>query len=77
LAGEKLVALEAKLRDLQSSRRELLAAITEWDQLLAKTPKGKPARLLESFAASHSKGRAPSCRLTVLARGNQKQEKQK
>jgi DNA-binding transcriptional MerR regulator len=76
LAGEKLVALEVRIRDLQSWRRELQSVIAEWDHLLAKTPSNKPARLLEAFAATHPKGHAPTSRLSPLARVNRKQEKQ-
>ncbi len=49
LAAEKLSLLEAKLRDLQSWRRELHSTLTAWDRLLAKTPRGKQARLLETM----------------------------
>jgi MerR family transcriptional regulator, copper efflux regulator len=75
LAGEKLVALEAAIRELRSSRQELLAAILEWDRLLAKTPKGKPARLLESHAARQLKKRTWRSRVKGVARGTQKKEK--
>jgi hypothetical protein len=51
LAAEKLTALEALLRDLQSWRRELKTALAEWDRLLRKTPRGQRAGLLEAFGA--------------------------
>jgi DNA-binding transcriptional MerR regulator len=54
LAGEKLAVLEERLRELQSWRRELRSMLFAWDRMLAKTPRGKQARLLESFA-SHLK----------------------
>jgi DNA-binding transcriptional MerR regulator len=75
LAAEKLVALEARLRDLQSCRRELRKGLAEWDGLLAKTPHGKQARLLEAFAATHPKSVTRGSPPRVLARGNQKQER--
>jgi DNA-binding transcriptional MerR regulator len=75
LAAEKLVTLEARLRDLQSCRRELQKALAEWDGLLAKTPRGKQARLLETFAATHPKSFTRNSPPRVLARGNRKQEK--
>jgi DNA-binding transcriptional MerR regulator len=77
LAGEKLIELEATLRELQSSRRDLLAAIAEWDRILAETPLGRPARLLESFAANHSKKRSGSFGLEGLFRRKQKRENQR
>ncbi len=75
LAAEKLDAIEARLRELQSCRRELRKALGEWDQLLAKTPRGKQARLLEAFAATHPKSGTRSPPLGVLARGKQKRER--
>ncbi len=76
LAAEKLVDLEARLRDLQSWRRELRHTLAEWDRLLAQTPRGKQARLLDSLAATHPKSHTRRSLPDVLARGNQKQEKQ-
>jgi DNA-binding transcriptional MerR regulator len=46
MAAEKLVDLEGRLRDLRDT-------LGEWDRLLTKTPHGKQARLLETFAATH------------------------
>jgi len=76
LAAEKLVALEARLRDLQFWRRELRRTLAEWDRLLAKTPRGTQARLLEALAATHPKSHTRRSLSGVLARGNQRQEKQ-
>jgi DNA-binding transcriptional MerR regulator len=76
LATQKLVALESRLRDLQSWRRELRATLAEWDRLLAKTPRGKQARLLETFASTHPKSHTRRSPLGSLARGNQRREKQ-
>jgi MerR family transcriptional regulator, copper efflux regulator len=76
LAAEKLAALEGRLRDLQSCRRDLRDTLVEWDRLLAKTSHGKQARLLETFAATHPKSLTRRSPLGVLTHGKQKQEKQ-
>ena len=75
LAAEKLVAVEARLRELRSCRCELRKALGEWDQLLAKTPRGKQARLLEAFAATHPKSGTRRSPFRLLARGKPKKEK--
>lgn len=49
LATEKLAILEERLRELLSWRRELRSTLLAWDRMLAKTPRGKQARLLENF----------------------------
>jgi DNA-binding transcriptional MerR regulator len=67
LAAEKLALLEAKLRDLQNWRRELRSTLKAWDRQLSKTPRGKQARLLETFAHPKSRTRFP-------ARGTRKPE---
>lgn len=74
LAAEKLGAVEARLRELQSCRRELRKALVEWDRLLAKTPRDKQARLLETFAATHPNSGTRRSSLGALARGKQKEE---
>ena len=58
LAAEKLFLLEAKLRDLRRWRRELRATLKSWDRMLAKTPRGKQARLLEMMAHKIHRRRA-------------------
>ena len=65
LAAQKLTHLEATLRDLQIWRRELRSTLAKWDRLLAKTPHGKQARLLETL--TH-----PKSRTQLLARGIRK-----
>lgn len=72
LAAEKLAVLEARLRDLQSWRRELLKTLAEWDRMLAKTPRGKPARLLETFAATHPKSHARKLNFYLQVHPNRK-----
>ena len=77
LAAKKLLAVEARLRDLQSWRRELRTTLDEWDRLLGQTPRGQRARLLEAFVAAHPKSHPPSSRLGVLVHGNHKREKRR
>jgi DNA-binding transcriptional MerR regulator len=67
LAAQKLTRLETTLRDLQIWRRELRSTLAKWDCLLAKTPRGKQARLLETL--TH-----PNSRTQLLARGIRKRE---
>jgi MerR family transcriptional regulator, copper efflux regulator len=76
LVAEKLAALESQLRELHSWRGELRRTLVQWDLRLSQTPRGKQARLLESFAAAHPKSRARSSNLR-RARGNQKREKRR
>lgn len=57
LAAEKLAVLEKRLRELQSWRRELRSTLSAWDRILAKTPRGKQARLLENLT-THPKAHA-------------------
>jgi hypothetical protein len=47
MAADKLFTLESRIPDLQSWRRDLRTTLANWDSLLAKTPRGKRARLLE------------------------------
>jgi len=75
LAGRKLAELESRIRELQRWQRELRAAIAEWDRLLARTPRGQPARLLEAFATAHPKTRTRKTDLRGLGRGNERREK--
>jgi DNA-binding transcriptional MerR regulator len=66
LATEKLAVLEKRLRELQSWRRELRSTLFAWDRMLAKTPCGKQARLLEKFPTH------PKTRTRLLGHGFQK-----
>jgi len=70
LAAEKLAVLEKRLRELQSWRRELRSTLSAWDRMLAKTPRGKQARLLEEFATH------PKTHTRLLGRGIQKRGEQ-
>jgi DNA-binding transcriptional MerR regulator len=60
LAAEKLALLESQLHDLQNWRRELRATLKTWDRVLAKTPGGKQARLLEAHTHPKSRTRFPA-----------------
>lgn len=66
LAGEKLAVLEERLRELQTWRRELRSMLFTWDRMLAKTPRGKQARLLEQFTTH------PKTQRRLLGRGTQR-----
>lgn len=66
LAAEKLAVLEERLRELQSWRRELRSTLSAWNRILAKTPRGKQARLLEKLATH------PKTHARVLGRGNRR-----
>jgi MerR family transcriptional regulator, copper efflux regulator len=47
LAGEKLAELDRRIAEMIAMRDELHRIIDEWDDRLASTPDGEPARLLE------------------------------
>jgi DNA-binding transcriptional MerR regulator len=53
LAGEKLRALELRIRELQHLRKEMRTIIAAWDARLERTPSGGRAALLESLANTH------------------------
>ena len=76
LAADKLAALEAQLRDLQSWRRELRKTLAGWDRVLRDTPRGKRAGLLEAFVATRPKRQTRIVRVNGLARGKTRREKQ-
>jgi MerR family transcriptional regulator, copper efflux regulator len=54
LAKEKLIQVEAQLREIQVLRRNLQSTIRTWETKLSQTPAGQPARLLESLKPRHS-----------------------
>jgi MerR family transcriptional regulator, copper efflux regulator len=47
LVGERLAALEERLRDLTALRDEMRGLLQEWDARLAATPRGQRAQLLD------------------------------
>ena len=49
LAAEKLVVLEGRLAELQDACDRLRGVLTHWDALLAATPKGGRAALLDAL----------------------------
>jgi DNA-binding transcriptional MerR regulator len=77
LVTSKLEAIEADLRELRSWQTELRQTLAQWDVLLAKTPQGKQARLLEGLAAIHPNSRIRNSQFRLLARGNDKRRKQR
>lgn len=76
LAAEKLATLEARLRDLELWRRELRSTLAEWDRMLAKTPRGKQARLLEALATTHPKSHARRANFDLQVHRNRRRETQ-
>jgi len=63
LAAEKLEQIEARMKDLGRFRRELTTTLRDWDERLATTPQGKPARLLEKIMTRKSLDPGTSSRL--------------
>ena len=49
LARGKLAQLDAELRELRGLRRDMARIVRDWDARVAKSPKGRPARLLEGL----------------------------
>jgi MerR family transcriptional regulator, copper efflux regulator len=58
LARTKLAQLDAELRELRVLRRDMARIIRDWNARIAKLPKGRPARLLESLADGRPQKRA-------------------
>lgn len=54
LAQSKLAQVEQQLRDLQILHSQLQLLIQDWDARIANTPKGQPARLLETLIQTAS-----------------------
>ena len=50
LFSNRLEALDRQIEDLATLRDELRAVLSEWDEMLASTPIGKPAHLLDTLA---------------------------
>jgi MerR family copper efflux transcriptional regulator len=55
LAAEKLVTLDAQLRELQSRRRLLRSTLAGWDRILSRTAHGQRAELLERLPQENKK----------------------
>lgn len=50
IAGHKLQEVRQQIKDLLGMRDQLERIVKDWDARLARTGKGKPARLLESLS---------------------------
>lgn len=50
MVGDRLSALEARLAELTELRDEMRVLLRDWDERLAGTPDGQPARLLDMLA---------------------------
>jgi len=71
IAGRKLEEVKKQINDLLAMRGQLERIVRDWDARLARTSKGKPARLLESLP--HDVIRSNPNRLTakLMKRGRQ------
>jgi MerR family transcriptional regulator, copper efflux regulator len=58
MARTKLAQLDAELRELHVLRRDMARMIREWNARIARSPKGRPARLLENLADGRPRKRA-------------------
>ena len=54
LVGERLGDLERRIAELVALRADVRTLLREWDEVLAATPRGQPARLLDMLANRHS-----------------------
>lgn len=80
LAEEKLVEVDRRVRELKLLRKELNSTLKDWDALLAATPSGKPAKLLEALAAGGNmkiKKATPSTRWTFKSKSKRRQRNEK
>ena len=57
LAAAKLALLEERLAELQDARDRLRGVLTHWDTLLARTPRGGRAALLDALEGLVEPGR--------------------
>ena len=55
LVGERLGELNQRLEELQDLRNHLTALVADWDRILAETPPGRRAHLLDALAAAAPK----------------------
>lgn len=75
LAAAKLAEVEERLTQMTELRDELRVTLGEWDGLLAKTPDGGRAGLLESLAAGDGKGKTGAANTKLRRRGRKADEK--
>ena len=66
LVGERLGDLDRRIAELVALRADVRTLLHEWDAVLAATPRGQPARLLDMLADRRS---LPSGSRRRLARG--------
>ncbi|MGD0428054.1 MAG: MerR family transcriptional regulator [Candidatus Acidiferrales bacterium] len=59
LARTRLAQLDAQMRELQTLRRHIVRILRGWEARLAKTPKGRQARLLEDLPHGTPRVRRP------------------
>jgi DNA-binding transcriptional MerR regulator len=71
LAARKLVVLEGRLAELQDACERLKGVLTQWDALLAATPGGGRAALLDALEGMVEPGR-PSPFVPHALRGKRK-----
>jgi DNA-binding transcriptional MerR regulator len=57
LAAAKLATIEERLTELEDARDRLRSVLTHWDALLARTPKGGRAALLDALEGLVEPGR--------------------
>jgi MerR family copper efflux transcriptional regulator len=57
LARTKLAQLDTELRELRGLRRDMARIIRDWNARIAKLPKGRPARLLETLPDGNARTR--------------------
>jgi len=62
LATAKLKDIDARLEELTQMRAQFAAMIDEWDGVLAKTPDGSQARLLDRLPAMEPASQRPKKR---------------
>jgi MerR family Zn(II)-responsive transcriptional regulator of zntA len=49
IVSDRLMRIETEIAQLMTLKDELIALLADWDDRLATTPAGKPAKLLESM----------------------------
>ena len=69
IAEEKLRELESRIRELSTLRRNLKTTLSLWDDRLASTPDGAPARLLDALGDGNGTGGGALTALRFARRG--------
>ncbi len=68
LVAKRFTELERQIDDLGHLRDALRVLLAEWDQRLARTGAGQPARLLDMLTSSEALRRSPASCLTGTGR---------